>query len=271
MVTKSDVLTYKPVHFAQAVEHFGKTSASWEDASATQHAEAMALTSESWKGVAANAYQAVASADHATVMAASAQAGAAATLAGADGNLVWDAQLAAQYAIEDADAAGIDVSEGFQLTDRLPPMPGMTQARQAEMQFHASAIGAAVSNLVVQDQRAAAAMRAAGDFTPYHQPPNGHIQGMDNDLRFDPHGSNTQIPDPPPDQLEDGKQWWYHAGTGWKQDDHLHPCTGPQIAGDITSIATGAAAGPAIITPPGMVAEANAARGIVDLDQCEGP
>jgi hypothetical protein len=196
MVTKDDVLSYQPHHFLDFGDAATQTSSAWSNASLTQHSEAMAME---WQGLAANAYKAVATADHTEVLSAAAHASVAAVVAHVDGQLVWEAQQAARFALEDADTAQVDVSEGFSLSDRLPPSPDpiMRSWRQAEIQYHAGQVGTTVTALIAADTKAAATMRTAGDFSDYHQSPNGHITGVD--FKTDkgaPPGGPMITPDP---------------------------------------------------------------------------
>jgi hypothetical protein len=183
--TKTMVMNYHPNHFAEAAAHFSATGGTWLDSSGVQLTEAVNLT---WVGDAGDAYRMVSAADHLTISAAAEQAQAAAAQATADGSAVWAAVTPAQYAITDAEAAQFKVDEGFKLTDTMPVPPGLTaaaaeawrQERQDQANVLAQAIQQTVNNLIVQDARAAVAMRAAGDFSPYRQTTNGHIQAMDS-------------------------------------------------------------------------------------------
>jgi len=178
MPTKTQVLDYQPSHLSEHAEHSTKTGLNWTATSETQHSEAQAL---GWHGIAGSTYKLVASADHATVQAAAEQAHAVAAVATAQSALVYEALQGAKFALEDAEGAQIEVSEQFGLEDRLPPSPDpvMREWRQAELTYHAGQIGTTVSGLISADNAAAAAIRSAGDFSPYHQTPNGHISAVD--------------------------------------------------------------------------------------------
>lgn len=267
-VTPEKVMAYQPVHFAESAERFGKTSAQWLDATQTQHAEALALLDQSWKGVAATAYRLVANADHAVVTSASGKAGAAADLASMDGELVWDAAVAAQAAISAAYSAGIKVTPGWQLVDGLPPLPteAMRHARQVEIQGHAQVIGTAVSDLVVQDQRAAAAMRVAGDFSQYHQSPNGHINAVDYTV-VNPDGSEKHVPTPAKSPTVIDQSDSLPVPDGGK-----HYC-GPMEVLEDTAVGTAGAYGTAGGGGPGGIVAGIPAliKGVNDLSHCENP
>jgi hypothetical protein len=268
MVTKSMVMSYHPSHFAEAAEHYSATANTWLDSSGLQYTEVAGLT---WQGLAGAAYRAVSAADHATVTAAAEQAHAAAAMATADGAQVWAALSAAQHAISAAESAGFTVSEDLgQVSDSTPAVTAaQRQARQAQAGVHAQHIAVAVRALVSADTQAAGRARAATDFSLYHRDVNDHIMTVDDkkDLGTDPH-TGQPIPPPPPGPVPEGKQWWYHAGTGWKLDDHLKPCDGVGIFGDALSIG-GAALLPQ--SAASILTDLNALRAIIHIDQCEGP
>jgi hypothetical protein len=193
MVTASDVMNYRPDHFRNGAEWFANTSQQWGDAGQTQRTDARNLE---WRGLAGTAYQAVSDADHTEVDAATAQAAAAAATLTTHGTTVWEATTNAQFWLTEADRMDFDVDNStFQVTDRNPASsdPEVQAARQAQASMLASNIGTSVTALLAADNAAAAAVRAATDFSRYHQTTNGHIMAAGHGYKTDSNGADGTI------------------------------------------------------------------------------
>ena len=173
-------------------------------------------------------------------------------------------QPAQQYAAAD-DGTVTDAWAG-------PLTPQMRQARQAIAEGYTTELQDLMRQFSQADQQGAAALREhastlAGQRFADGQP-IGRIQAVDNQTLGKDPTDGQPIPPPPGGPVPPGKQWWYHYGTGWKLDDPLHPCDGYRIAGDGLGVLGG------LLPPtslPGVLADLNAIRSIIDIDQCEGP
>jgi hypothetical protein len=249
------------------------------------------VTMDEWEGNAANAAVEAQSENlHTAVRSAEpAAAGATALTETAGGASAMHAQLMDDIGV--ATGAGFEVQvEPVQVNDpanTVYPTEAIREQREEQARVHAQMIahhltgfkaalqtGAQQIRAQTQELQAGNTGMAAVHAQPHVQMGTGGIQLVDNrtgpgglDFDHDPI-TGDPIGQPPPGQVPDGKQWWYHPGTGWTLQDHLKPCDGNSIAGDVISVLGG-------LLPPtfpgAALTDANAIRAILHVDQCEGP
>lgn len=240
--TLPQVEAYDPQHLMSAAQHWDEKAQIWEDTLGEFHASAQGLD---FLGRTAAATRASAARQHQDALALADRLRQAASIAGNACDELRQGKQRVLNKVQDAINNGFEVGPTYTVTDTRGSHASDSPARQVAAQEFSTDMIRYATALYEHDSLTASRMIQAVDFKT-----DGHI------------------PDPPPGPVPPGKQWWYHEGTGWKLDDHLQPCSGDRVAGDVLSVAG------ALVPPvglPGVLADLNALRAIIDIDQCEGP
>lgn len=240
--TLSHLRGYNTDHLAAASMHWTEAAGRWRNTYITVEQETGLLD---WEGAAREAAVARVARDHAVVRANASALEQAASIAREAASSLLTMAHAVTHLADEATENGYMVNDDYSVD-----FPRTANVAEYKTKFFAA-------------EKYSADLRfRAGNFMAHeHQTAADLIQAVDNHT----------IPNPPPGPVPPGKQWWYHEGTGWKLDDHLHPCTEGQIEGDLSSIAGGVIAAPTLPNPAAILGEFNALRGLIDIEQCEGP
>lgn len=238
--TLPQIQAYDPQHLMSAAAYWDETAQRWEDTLGEFDASAQGL--DFLGATAAMTRESAARQHQGAITDADKLRQAAAVASNAADELRQGRQRVLDLVKHAADN-GFTVSPTYQVTDTSGSHATDSAARAAAGQQISADLVRRAGELWTHDADTAGRMVQAVDF---HEPP-------------------------PPGPVPPGKQWWYHAGTGWKLDDHLKPCTEGQVEGDLSSIAGGVIAAPALPNPAAILGELNALRGLIDIEQCEGP
>lgn len=200
----SQLLAWPTEHLTAAADHwlvvgertYGVAGRVWRDA-----------LSADWQGEGAEALRAATHTDMLTTSAAADQLQAAATVARGGASDLYAARSRVRYAVQDAHAAGFDVSEDMSVIDRST---GGSAARRAARQVEAQALAADIrqraAQLVALDQQIAGKVTAAvagiretlpqspAPGVPAHEP---KVQAVDRHWKQDPAQPSDPGADPP--------------------------------------------------------------------------
>ncbi|ORA71407.1 hypothetical protein BST25_16925 [Mycobacterium heidelbergense] len=199
----SALLAWPTDHLTEAADYwetiggrcYGVVNGVWRDA-----------LSIDWQGDAAEALRAATHADMMTTSAAADQLQAAAHIARSGASDLYAARSRVRYVVEDARAAGFEVSEDLSVTDRTTGRSAAERAaRQAAAQAFAGDIRQRAAQLVGVDQQVAGKITAAvagirdtfpQNPAPSPPPQDNHVRAVDHTWKQD--GGNGQADPPPP-------------------------------------------------------------------------
>jgi hypothetical protein len=148
-----------------------------------------------------------------------------------------------------------------------PLTPATKQARQEQADRYSTELHDLLRQFGQVADEGAGELRGYRSYLADARFRDGKPVMLDDGYGVDPH-TGQPIEPPPPGEPPPGKQWWYHAGTGWKLDDHLQPCDPDRIRRDALGVLGGLIPP---VSPEGVLLDLNAINSIVDINQCEGP
>lgn len=194
----SQLLAWPTEHLSQAAEYWETIGGRCYQLANQVWQDTLAID---WHGEAADALHTATHADMMTTSAVADQLESAARIARSGASDLYTARSQVSYMVEDARAAGFDVSEDLSVSDRLRGGSALQRAaRQAEARVFAADIGQRSTQLVGIDRQVAGKITAAlsGIGQTFPPTPTPHVQPAEGSVQAVDHHNFKQDPPPAP-------------------------------------------------------------------------